>query len=58
MYKNWDGAEKAGLDKDKLNDLRTHHFNLGSYNPNQATTTHQHYYDKKQITPDALMNRE
>lgn len=47
MYKNWGNADKAGLDQDKLKDLRTHHFNLGSYNPNQATTTHQYYYDKK-----------
>lgn len=47
MYKNWGNAEKAGLDKDKLKDLRTHHFNLGSYNPNESNTTHQFYYDRK-----------
>lgn len=57
-YRNWNSVEKAGLDKEKLKDLRAHHFNLGSYNPNQATTTNQFYHNPKEISSDALKNRE
>ena len=45
MYKNWGPTDKAALDKDKLKDLRTHHFNLGTYNTSLSSTTNQHYYN-------------
>jgi len=47
MYKNWGTGEHASLDKDKLKDLRAHHFNLGTYNPTQSLTTNQHYLNAK-----------
>lgn len=47
MFKNWGTIDKAALDKDKLKDLRTHHFQLGSYNTSNSATTNQHYYNEK-----------
>lgn len=47
MLKNWGTVDKAALDKDKLKDLRTHHFNLGTYNTSNSSTTNQHYFNEK-----------
>jgi hypothetical protein len=47
MYRNWNSVDKVGLDKDKLRDLRSHHFQLGNYNPNQISTTNQFYHNHK-----------
>lgn len=41
-----------------MHELKSHHFKLGNYNPQEAATTHKVYYDKKQITSDASKNQE
>lgn len=58
LYKAWDNVEKAKLDDQKLHELRTHHFKLGSYQPNDILTTNKIYHDKKQITGEASKNQE
>lgn len=47
MYKDWGTNGHASLDKEKLKDLRAHHFNLGNYNPGQSLTTNQQYLNAK-----------
>ena len=58
LLKAWDNAEIAKLDDKKLKELRSHHFKLGSYNPNEAMTTNKIYYDTKPITGEASKNQE
>ncbi len=47
LLKAWDHAERAKLDDDKLRELKTHHFKLGSYAPGQALTTNKIYHSPK-----------
>ena len=47
LFKDWGKVEVAALDQKKLQDLRSHHFNLGNYNGDPNSTTHKLYYDKK-----------
>jgi hypothetical protein len=49
LYKAWDNVEKAKLDEQKLHELKTHHFKLGSYQPSDILTTNKIYHDKKLI---------
>ena len=58
LLKAWDHPEVAKLDEAKLHELKSHHFKLGSYNPQQSATTHNVYYDKKPITGQASKNQE
>jgi hypothetical protein len=58
LYKAWDNVEKAKLDDNKLHELKTHHFKLGSYNPNDILTTNKIYHNKKEITDEASKNKE
>ena len=47
LLKAWDHAERAKLDDDKLKELKTHHFKLGSYAPGHALTTNKIYHNPK-----------
>ena len=47
LYKDWGNTQRAALDDAKLKDLRTHHFNLGTYNTNLIPTTNKQFHDKK-----------
>ncbi len=58
LYKAWDNAEKARLDDSKLHELKTHHFKLGSYTPNDILTTNKIYHNPKEITNEASKNKE
>ena len=53
LYKNWGNVERAALDEKKLKELRTHHFNLGSYNTNTIETTNKQHFNRKELTGDA-----
>ena len=58
LYKNWGNTQKAALDDKKLKDLRTHHFQLGTYNTSSIPTTNNQYYDRKDLTGDASKDME
>ena len=58
LYKDWGQTQKAALDEAKLKDLRTHHFNLGSYNTNSIATTNKQFYNQKTLTGDASKDME
>ena len=47
LFRDWGAVDKAALDPTKLKELRGHHFNLGSYNPDDLYTTNKHYHNRK-----------
>lgn len=58
MLKDWGNVETSKLDNEKLLSLKTHHFNLGNYNPlNSHNTSHKIFYDRKIISNDANKNQ-
>lgn len=58
MLKDWGQIPKAALDPSKLNELKGHHFKLGSYHPDQAYTSNNYFHNRKEISSDAVKNRE
>ena len=58
LLKNWGDIEKAALNPDKLKELKGHHFHLGSYYPEDLYTSNKHFHNKKELTFDALKNKE
>ena len=50
LLKAWDNSERVKLSDDKLKELKSSHFKLGSYNPQEAMTTNKIYHDRKPIT--------
>lgn len=58
LLRAWDNVEKAKLDDQKLHELKTHHFKLGSYSPNEVITTNKIYHDRKPISGEASLNQE
>ena len=41
-----------------MRELRTHHFKLGSYQPNDAYTTNKIYHDRKHLSGEASKTQE
>jgi hypothetical protein len=58
LYRAWDNVDKAKLDDQKLHELKTHHFKLGSYTPTDVFTTNKIYHDRKPISGEASKNQE
>ena len=58
LFRAWEHVEKAKLDDSKLQELKTHHFKLGSYAPNDVLTTNKVYHDRKPISGEAYKNQE
>lgn len=58
LFRAWDHVEKSKLDDDKLKELKSHHFKLGTYAPNEAMTTNKLYHDRKLISEEASKNQE
>ena len=53
LYKAWDKPERAKLDDEKLHELKSHHFKLGSYQPSDTYTTNKIYHDRKHLSGEA-----
>lgn len=58
LLRAWDQTEVAKLDDQKLKELRSHHFKLGSYAPKESMTTNQTFHDRKTLNGEASKNQE
>lgn len=58
LLRAWDNAEIARLDDEKLKELKSHHFKLGNYRPDDVMTTNKIYHDRKGITGEASKYQE
>jgi hypothetical protein len=58
MLKAWGNAERAKLSEEKLHELKTHHFKLGSYEPAHTVTTNQNYHNQKPLSGEASKTQE
>lgn len=58
LYKAWERPEVAKLEDDKLKELKSHHFKLGSYQPNDTYTTNKIYHDRKHLSGEASKTQE
>ena len=48
QYPHWKNHEVAKLEEDKQRDLKTHHFNLGTYHQ-QSETTNKYFHNTKPL---------